>query len=811
MSLRASLCAGLIVLAACGGGGDPPTEPGPAPVATVVVSPPATTLAPQQTVQLTAALRDAAGNSLSGRSIAWSASPSQGATVSGTGLVTAIAAGVVTVTATSEGKSGSAQVTVIAPVASVVLSAATTTLVPQQTLPLTVVLKDAGGAILTGRNVGFTSSQTAVATVNSAGTVTALAEGSTTITAISEGQSGTIDLTVATGAVIGPSGGSLTAGNGTITVTIPPGAVSTATPITLVQVAPPTTAPPTNVQFNGPAFALGPAGQAFTQPVTIALKYSAATMPAWAMTGDVAIYLSNGAQWTALTNVVVDSAAGTVTGQTTALGASATSLRLRPDMAAAAGDGSTVTTGVADPTINLTPTVASVNFQQRSVSFDVSLSGTGNGILKPAPGPTPTPQWKFRWRTTGAHGVLGGGGTTTGWTTSSREQYIANDPNLNGLTGPIDQVFVDVLLNPAEENNPSAQRIITAQQTVDADLQITYEISPDLKTIGPGVAQAFQLVMRDRQGNFLQPQPNHRIKWASSSNQGTLAGGNQVTSTYTSNSTFTTPPPRVDDIEVEIEGLTFVQERVVTWDLLSVPGVPQMIVTMKPKEERKLEGKAKAFVTVKVDYQVTLSPGSSTISANENKQLQVTVTPPYNGPGFEYKYTLTGTHGTLDVTNGTRTTKTTVTYTAKGPPNQGTDQIAVEVVSVVANVQLESVATGQASVQVDGWALASFTVVQLPSGGGASTFTAAQIRIPKAAGATSYEVSAPGSPDGPYATTFGGATSTNQFSVFQVLDGGSYWAINVAGGFNTIPSAAASRAALYQSMYGSVQWKYRAQ
>src|SRR5690606_28116885 len=52
---------------------------------------------------------------ITGRSVAWQSSDAARATVSATGLVTAKAAGPVTITATSESKSGTANVTVLAP------------------------------------------------------------------------------------------------------------------------------------------------------------------------------------------------------------------------------------------------------------------------------------------------------------------------------------------------------------------------------------------------------------------------------------------------------------------------------------------------------------------------------------------------------------------------------------------------------------------------------------------------------------------------------------------------------------------------
>ncbi|HEX9130482.1 MAG TPA: Ig-like domain-containing protein, partial [Gemmatimonadaceae bacterium] len=84
----------------------------PIPVATIAVSPLTATLLVGATQQLTATTRDAANNVLSGRVITWGTSNQAKATVDATGLVTAVAAGTAIITATSEGKSGTAQITV---------------------------------------------------------------------------------------------------------------------------------------------------------------------------------------------------------------------------------------------------------------------------------------------------------------------------------------------------------------------------------------------------------------------------------------------------------------------------------------------------------------------------------------------------------------------------------------------------------------------------------------------------------------------------------------------------------------------------
>ena len=168
----------------------------PVPVASVSVSPGAATVGAGQTLQLTATPRDASGNPLTGRIVTWASSNTAVATVSGSGLVTGVVAGSVTITATSEGQSGTATVTVAVPVASVTVSPPTASVVAGQTVQLTATPQDASGNPLTGRVITWASSNTAVARVNGSGLVTGVAAGSATITATSEGKSGTAAITV---------------------------------------------------------------------------------------------------------------------------------------------------------------------------------------------------------------------------------------------------------------------------------------------------------------------------------------------------------------------------------------------------------------------------------------------------------------------------------------------------------------------------------------------------------------------------------------------------------------------------------------
>jgi uncharacterized protein YjdB len=167
------------------------------PVATVSVNPPSVSVVAGRSTTLAATLRDASGQIVSGRAVAWSSSNTLIATVSSSGVVTAIAPGAAAITATSEGRSGSSSVTVTpVPVATVTVAPTPTTLETGATITLSATLKDAGGATLTNRAIAWSSSNSLVASVSGTGVVTAVSAGSATITATGEGVSGTASVTV---------------------------------------------------------------------------------------------------------------------------------------------------------------------------------------------------------------------------------------------------------------------------------------------------------------------------------------------------------------------------------------------------------------------------------------------------------------------------------------------------------------------------------------------------------------------------------------------------------------------------------------
>lgn len=168
------------------------------PVASVSVTPSTATLLAGGSVQLTATPRDSAGTALPGRTVAWASGDLAVATVSPSGRVTGLAAGEAVITATSEGRSGTSTITVLAaPVASIAIVPSSADMVIGQGLQLTAVLRNAAGDILAGRQVTWSSKSPGVATVTLAGgLVTAVATGQTTITAQSEGKSATAEIRV---------------------------------------------------------------------------------------------------------------------------------------------------------------------------------------------------------------------------------------------------------------------------------------------------------------------------------------------------------------------------------------------------------------------------------------------------------------------------------------------------------------------------------------------------------------------------------------------------------------------------------------
>lgn len=171
----------------------------PAAVASLTVTPPNANVLPGGTTSLTAVTRDASGNVLTGRAVAWTSAAPGTASVNASGLVTGVATGgPVTITATSEGQSGTSSITVLpVPVASVVVTPANPTVSVGAFAQLTAITRDAAGNALAGRAITWQSTNVGIATANANGQVTGVAVGGPVrIDARSEGITGSAMVTV---------------------------------------------------------------------------------------------------------------------------------------------------------------------------------------------------------------------------------------------------------------------------------------------------------------------------------------------------------------------------------------------------------------------------------------------------------------------------------------------------------------------------------------------------------------------------------------------------------------------------------------
>jgi len=177
-----------------------------APVATVTVVPGSASLTGGDNATFTAQLRDAAGNILSNRSVSWSstdASIVEITSVNGpSATILARAAGLASLRATSEGKTGEASISVAAPA-----PVATVTVVPNTAdlavgdsgMTFRADLRDAAGNLLTNRAVSWSASDNSIISVSGFGAqvfVQPRAVGSVILRATSEGKTGQATITV---------------------------------------------------------------------------------------------------------------------------------------------------------------------------------------------------------------------------------------------------------------------------------------------------------------------------------------------------------------------------------------------------------------------------------------------------------------------------------------------------------------------------------------------------------------------------------------------------------------------------------------
>ena len=223
MRLRHQFVRSAVVVFAlvAGCGGSEPTLP-PVSVKSVTVSVSSSQLEVASMQTATADVRDTKNAVVTDKTVTWTSSAPAIATVTSAGVITAVAPGPVTITATVDGKFGVANIEVVAPqIASMVISPAGT-VVPGQTIALVATLKDRNGGVLTGRPIVWTSSKARVATVDVNGTLNALAGGTVTITATVEGFSAQLTVVVSP-----PPGTTVPTVTGISPATLAPGVTAT--------------------------------------------------------------------------------------------------------------------------------------------------------------------------------------------------------------------------------------------------------------------------------------------------------------------------------------------------------------------------------------------------------------------------------------------------------------------------------------------------------------------------------------------------------------------------------------------------------
>lgn len=166
----------------------------PVPVSSVSVEPATAQINFGATFTLAAAALDSTGAQL-GRPITWSTGDPAIATVSSLGVVTGMDVGTVSITATSEGKSASATITVVIPVNHVTVTPSPHTILAGQVFALTATPRDSLNRPLV-RPVAWSTSNSGVVEVSLAGVLTGKVAGTATITVASGGKEATAAITV---------------------------------------------------------------------------------------------------------------------------------------------------------------------------------------------------------------------------------------------------------------------------------------------------------------------------------------------------------------------------------------------------------------------------------------------------------------------------------------------------------------------------------------------------------------------------------------------------------------------------------------
>jgi len=484
------------------------------PVASVAVAPLSSTISATQTQQLTATLKDAGGTVLTGRAITWSSSNTAIATVSNTGLVTPTGAndsGTVTITATSGGVNGTATVAITQdPVASVTVAPPTSTINAAQTQQLNATLKDAGGTVLTGRAITWSSSNTAIATVSNTGLVSPTGAN----------DSGTVTITATSGGV-----------NGTATVAI------TQDPVASVTVAPPSSSISATQTQQLTATLKDAGGTALTgRAITWSSSNTAiATVSNTGLvsptgpndTGTVTITAtSGGVNGTATVAITQDPVASVAIAPPTSTISATQTQQLTATLKDAGGTvltGRPVTWTTSDPTIATVSNTGLVSPTGPNDTGTVTITATSGGVngtatvtITPDPvasvtvaPPTSTINATQTQQLTATLKDAGGTvltGRTVTWASSNTGIATVSNTGLVSPTGPNDTGTVTITATSGTVNG-------TATVTIAPDPVASVTVAPPTSTITTAQTQQLTATLKDAGGTVLT---GRTVTWASS-------------------------------------------------------------------------------------------------------------------------------------------------------------------------------------------------------------------------------------------------------------------------------------------------------
>ena len=162
------------------------------PVTGVTLDKTTTTLSVGQTEQLTATVTP---DNATNKTVTWSSNLPNVASVSSSGLITAVAVGTatITVTTTDGNRTAICEVTVTQPVTGVTLNKTTTTLPITGTEQLTATITPNNAS---NQNVTWSCNNTNIATVSATGLITAIAHGTATVTVTTQDGNRTAQFTV---------------------------------------------------------------------------------------------------------------------------------------------------------------------------------------------------------------------------------------------------------------------------------------------------------------------------------------------------------------------------------------------------------------------------------------------------------------------------------------------------------------------------------------------------------------------------------------------------------------------------------------